>query len=110
MPAVSRTGRKCLYFRVKPDDQKSWQYRYKKPGSNGPRLGLVAWIRGSQFFTTSCAQTFTTVQCQDLSGFWVDRTLCFTKSLPLTRSVGIRAGIHGLGRSGAGTLDGDHPQ
>lgn len=30
-----------LYFRVKPDGQKSWQLRYKKPTASGPGWGLA---------------------------------------------------------------------
>jgi hypothetical protein len=36
-----------LYFRVKPNGQKSWELRYKKPDGKWSWLGLGGWRRCS---------------------------------------------------------------
>ena len=44
------TGNNGLYFRVKPDGQKSWQLRYKTPAGKWSWLGLGGYpsVSGSQ--------------------------------------------------------------
>ncbi len=37
-----------LYFRVKPNGQKSWNFRYKKPDGKWSWLGLGSYPRGQR--------------------------------------------------------------